>query len=119
MALSLRMTRARTAVFSIAVLQNGAPLNVTGKTLYFTAKFKVQDADAAAVVKKSTGSGIVVTDAPNGLATLTINPADTAALAEKNTQRLVCDVALKDGANVYELDSGTLDVAGNVTQDTP
>ena len=78
------ITRGDAATRTITVLDGtGAAVDLTAVTLKFTAKRRASDAQAAAVIAKSTGAGIVnqtQSGATLGKATLTILSADTASL---------------------------------------
>lgn len=83
-----------TIPLQITLSRNGVAIDLTGATLWFTAKDDLDDLDAAAVFQKKTGGlGIAITDAVNGRATVTIAPADTASLANE-PQTLECDIQL-------------------------
>lgn len=78
---TLEMVQTSTKVYTIPVKRkDGTPFDLTGSTIYFTAKESPDDLDANAVFQKSTAGGIVITDAPNGIAQVTIDPADTTSL---------------------------------------
>lgn len=84
----------------------------------FTAKRHIGDSNADAVFQKHSGVGgcIVATNAAGGLATITVDPADTADLDRRaRPHELVYDLELRDGANVYTLALGTLRVSSDVT----
>lgn len=51
--------------------------DITGAELTFLVKARRHDADADAVITKTTGDGITVTDASLGLATIALAAADT------------------------------------------
>lgn len=55
-----------------------AVVNITGATAVFILS---NNPYSAAIVTKSSGSGIVITDGPAGILTVSLDPADTAALA--------------------------------------
>lgn len=116
----LAMTRGDTWTRTITVVDAAnARVNLTGKTLTFTARTA---AGGTAVVTKTTGSGIVhatQSGATEGQATLTLDPADTSALAAYATT-LVCDVQLTDGSARYTVipapgDRFTLTVYPDIT----
>lgn len=108
--LDLTMTRDKTAVFFLTVKQaDGTAQPLAGTVLWFHAA-----ASAFQINKSSASNGIVITDAPGGLATLTISPADTAALANNEVTEMPCELTLASGAQAFELDRGTLTVLGNV-----
>lgn len=112
----LSMVRGDTLIFDVAVVDKaGAPVNITGKTLIFTVKARYSDADNAAIAQKKTpSSGITITNGAGGLATVTLQPADTRNLTDQ-WQTLVWDLQLVDGTNVYTVASGTLQVTPDVT----
>lgn len=115
--LAMTMTRLRTASWTLAITQvDGAtPIDLTNKVIWFFAKEHLNDPDNKAIIRKSSGSGIVTTDALGGLATLTVDPKDTTDLALKSAILLLCECVLVDGPNRYQLDAGTLTVLGNVS----
>lgn len=57
---------------------DGLPQDLTGWALTFTARDQLGDSQA--LVQKTTGSGITITDTAGGRGTITIARADTAAL---------------------------------------
>ena len=55
----------------------GSTVNIAGATL----SWKIAEGkDATADITKTNGSGIAITDGPNGVLTLTLDEADTASL---------------------------------------
>lgn len=94
-------------------------VNLTGKTLEFTAKRRSTDADADALIHKTSavGEGIDITDAPNGEFTVTLDPADTDAFNQYTEYKLEYDIMLIDGVNPYQLVRGILTLLGSVTHD--
>jgi hypothetical protein len=75
----------------------------------FTAKRNLSDADAAAIISKSVGSGIEITSVGDvntpAVAIITVLPANTQALSNNYDWTLYYD--LVDGSN-HTLDSGEL-----------
>ena len=62
----------------------GAALDLTDATFIWALSKKASDSVApkgTSILSKSIGSGIAVTDVPNGILEITIDPADTDALA--------------------------------------
>jgi hypothetical protein len=53
---------------------------IAGATVHFTVKASLNDADAAALIRKDTGAGIAVVDSAAGKVRIALLPADTAAL---------------------------------------
>lgn len=89
----------------------------------FTAKRDVSDADASAIISKQLGSGITVTTnggvGVNGVLTVSITQADTAALPTGYAVALVYDVWLYDASGEgYPVATGTLTVTPTATQAT-
>lgn len=115
----LEMYRGDTKVFDIAVTDpdTGGVVDLTGKTLAFMAKRSRTDADGSAVISKTTGAGIANTNAIGGLAALTIDPADTSALAE--TTQLEYDLQLTNGGQVFTVASDYLLVRADVRRGGP
>lgn len=94
-----------------------AALDITGATLWFTAKFRESDADTAAVFKKTNGSGIVLTNPTVGIATITVAATDTDKINVKT--RLAADVRLKDSTGkVFTIMRGFVDILPAITQVT-
>jgi hypothetical protein len=73
------------------------PLDLTGATIVFTLKRNLDDADVDAVLQKTAGAGIAVTDAANGEALLTLNPADTTDLPAPRAFHYDVQVTESDG----------------------
>lgn len=93
-------------------------VDLTGYTLYFTAKYDPQaDADAAAAFQLSSpSSGVVLTDAANGKATVTVTPANQSSLSVRD-QFLYCDVVGISGAGArYTFASGILRLTAPATR---
>lgn len=111
---ALEMARGDSLSLNLAVTSGGVPLTLVGKSLRFVAKRGVGDSDASAVITKTTPTGIVVTDAPGGLARIDLLPADTSALPAL-PELLVWDIQLINGSAVYTIESGTLLVKPDVS----
>ncbi len=110
MSTALFMTRGTTKSFSITATDAGDPLDISTATLEWTAKHEPFD---PAVITKSTADGITVTDGPGGLATLTIDPADTADFVDM-TVRLVWELEMTQAGETKTLAQGTIDVEPDV-----
>jgi hypothetical protein len=98
-------------------------VNLTGAKIWFTAKRVYTDADDAALIALSTTtSGITITDAPNGLATLVIPPASTASLTTPPPPQpltLDYDIQVKESdGTVTTVQQGKLNIRGDVTNST-
>ncbi len=105
------MTRGTTGVWYITVYQydGTTPQDLTGSTLTFNATV-----DDVNITKSSPSSGITVTNASGGLATLTIDAADTTDVDDDGTFVGPCELQLTSSGDPYELNSGTLTVYPNV-----
>ncbi len=111
---TLTMTRERTAIYRIAVTEDGAALDLAGKSLVFSAKESLSD-ESILILKSSPSSGIAI-ESPStaGTALLKIDPADTEPLSDIQSHTLLFDVELINGSDRYGITSGTLKVLGNV-----
>ena len=76
---------------------------ITGWTLQFT--LRKQYGDATALVTKTTGAGITITDATNGIFKVTLASADTAGL---DLRAYVYDIQRIDSGNRTVLTIGNL-----------
>lgn len=110
MALALTTVRKKTGLWLLTVTEvTGAPQDLTGMTLHFHATGDVD------INKSSPASGIIITNAVGGLATLQLDPADTAALPNtESTFGLPCELTLVNGSQYFELARGNLHVDPNV-----
>jgi hypothetical protein len=97
----------------------GATVALTGASLRFMAKRRARDADAAAVITKTTASGIThdpdQVGAGKGKATIALLPADTALAAV-----LVWDLQLRDGSGLVQtVATGSLRIRPDVSVTVP
>jgi len=92
------------------------PLNLTGCELWFYVKADTDDPDSAAVIQKSTGSGITVTDVLLGLATVSIDPIDTVDLPKKYLNvDLLYEVQVQDATNkIITVADGTIEIEADI-----
>ena len=105
------MTRGDERTLNIVVTNpNGTPVNLAGKRLTFTVR--TNGAFPTVIFQKITGNGIVSLDPPSGLASATINPADTSALSENNVLTWTLKLDNNPDSPVTLL-SGTLEVLAN------
>lgn len=109
----LDAVRGDTNEYEVAVTRDAAVLDLQGATLKFTVKRDLGDADADAVFQKAIGTGITVTDAPNGACTLTIDPADTSALPAPRAFHYDLELTESDG-RVTTVAIGLLRLAADV-----
>jgi len=93
----------------------GDPIDLTGATVWFTAKEDFTDTDDAATFQKSTADGITVIDEDTGVIQVDIEPEDTADLDGVRT-RLFYDIQVKDAADrISTPQSGKIVVYPDVT----
>ena len=116
---TLEMYRGDTPVWELTVTdkQTGAAEDITGYTIWMTAKRAKTDTDAQAVFQISTTSGdITITDAVNGLAEVV--PPSSATLSLTESVKLYFDVQVKPPASsrIHTITDGVLVVALDVTQ---
>jgi len=119
--MNLKMTRRDTFTFDIQVTDNNGPVPLTGGLITFTVKYRANDTDSGSntvMQLKSTGSQVVITDAVNGLVTITILPTNTTSLAPYRVV-LPYDIQFVDASsNVYTVATGFLEVSPDVTIST-
>lgn len=112
----LSIVRGDTVLIDLTVTRDGAPVSLSGASLWWTAKRRTSDADAAAVIAKTTAAGITVTDAPGGKARVTITAAETAALTDT---LLYWDAQVREtSGTVSTVASGQVAIAPDVTRAT-
>lgn len=114
----LFMYRGDAAQFNIECKNpDGSPLDPSPGTLFFTAKSSHRQSDDDAAFSKITGSGISITDAPNGVATVTLAPSDTDLLYAPSVLLWDLQYVTAGGAPIT-LAAGTLMVRPDITRST-
>ncbi len=113
----ITMVRESDLPFDILVTLDGAPLPLTGGTLYFTAKWAPTDADASAVFQRSSpSSGITFINAAGGTANVSIVKANTTTLPYHDTE-LYYDLKFIDASgHPWTVLRGKLLVQVNITR---
>ena len=113
---TLDMVRGDTYEFQANIIRNGSAVNLTGCTVWMTAKWKAEDLDAAAVFSiDSTGSDVVISDPTNGVVQITIVSAKTRTLPSR-VVRLPYDIQYKDtSSKIYTPIRGILVVSPDLT----
>lgn len=108
---TLKMNRGTTYSINVTYSRNGVPATLVGATVRFTMKPVEYDSDvtdSTADVLKNVTSGT-----SGGLATITINPADTATLIPNN---YYYDVKVENADNtIYKIDEGRIKLDGSPT----
>jgi hypothetical protein len=117
---SLRITRGDTKTFNLILRLNNAAFNLSQKTLFFTAKYSMEDLDAAAVISKSTNGTdeITITNEAGGLANLKLKPVDTSSLPPFNVPLLYDLQAVDVNGDVFTVLRGVLMVTPDITIST-
>jgi hypothetical protein len=92
------------------------PVDITGCTLWMTCKRKREDLDADAIFQVSTSGGqIVITDGPNGKATIVVPAAATVNLVQE--ERFFYDIQLRSASGVVRtIESGIIVLQLDVTR---
>lgn len=108
--------RGDTIDLEVSITRPGGPVDLTSVDLWFTGKLRERDADDDAVFQKTLGAGIaVVGDPVDGVALVTLDPADTDSLLRQTT--LYCDVQLVEtDGRVTTVADGTLTIELDVTR---
>lgn len=115
----LRMTRGDSKAFAFAITDaSGDPLDLTGASVWMTAKEAYADTDDGATFQKTNADGITVLDAANGLIRVDLVPGDTDGLDDKRV-RLLYDIQVLDADDkVTTPISGRIVVSPDVTLTT-
>ena len=114
----LTMFRGDSAAWDFAATLNGAVVDLTGASVRFTAKNRPDDADVDAVISKTVGAGITLTNASSGLLRVKLAPSDTSGFGGART--LVWDLQARDAAgDVHTLAGGTLRVQPDISRTVP
>lgn len=94
------------------------PVDLTGATLWFTAKNSWSDADADAIIALTTPTDITVSDPTGGIALINVTADDTKDLTSYT--RLVYDVQMLEtgAAGPTTLVQGKLTISRDVTRAT-
>jgi hypothetical protein len=114
------MPRGDTRTLSVAAKQSDGttPQDLTDVDLWFTAKRWLSQPDADAVITKDLTDGLAVTDAPAGLAEVSIDPEDTSDLTPSRVL-LHWDLQGRDAdGTVVTLAQGKLRILADVTLTT-
>jgi hypothetical protein len=108
---SLKINRGTTYTITVNYQKDGVAATLVGATVRFTVKtaeFSAVTDDADAVIKKDITSG-----SSGGVATITLNPADTATLAPGS---YFYDIKVKEaGGTVYKIVEGRINLDGSPT----
>ncbi len=115
----MSIVRAKTAIYYIDVLQaDGSPFDLTGTVMYFHASNGSFVIDKSSMLGGSPAviQGIFFSNAAMGLATLTIDPADTESLGSQGVFGMPCEFTLTGGspAGTLELATGNLTISPSV-----
>lgn len=115
----LEVFRARHTKINIYVTENSLAYNLTGCTLWMTAKLSEDDADNSAVFQiYSPANGITITSAVNGQAQATIPNTVFEEIKYRKTA-IKFDIQLKTATSeYYTIASGTLEIKPNITRTT-
>lgn len=117
---NLRMFRGDTRILEATVVDSaGATVDISGADLRWTAKRKLGDLDADAVIIKTSVDGIdLVGGGTTGELTITLDPEDTDDLLKTTT--LLWDLQVTDGiGQVTTVDNGRLRIESDVSRTTP
>jgi len=89
----LSMFRGDDRTFAMAATLSGAPLNLTGAAITFTARRTPEE--VAALITRTIGTGVTITNAAGGLFTVNIAQANTSAFLVD--EQLIWDVEIVIG----------------------
>ena len=96
-------------IYTVQVTKDGSALDLTGMlAATFLIKTSVDDADSAALITKTLGTGIAVVNAAGGVLTVTLDAADTVL---RGNMSLACALKLKDAlGKTHTVYNGPLDI---------
>lgn len=101
----MQLVRGDTAVLNVTITDNtGAAFNLTGYTIKFTAI-------GAATITKNTTSGITITDATGGKATITLSSTDTAIVGQYQF-----DIEISDSTHKYTVLISSFQIHDDITK---
>lgn len=107
----LKINRGTTYSIGVEYQEDGEPVSLVGATVRFTIKDTEYDTstdDSTALVVKNITDGT-----SGGIATITIDPADTATITPGT---LYYDVKVeKANGDIYKIDEGTIKLGGSPT----
>lgn len=118
--MDLTMYRGDTAAWDFTITTpTGTAVDLSNATeIRFTAKQRPSDADVDAVIAKTLGDGVTVTDAAGGVLRVQLAEDDTSALSVPLS--LAWDVQLADDADgVYTVASGALSIKADISRTAP
>jgi hypothetical protein len=119
--IKMSVVRDKTAIFNLVLLNaDGTPVDLTTGVLRFYASngdFSISKMSVGG--SPAVGVGIVVTNAVGGLATLTIDPADTMALGGQGVFGMPCEFTLVDDIPAESIDLATGDFVVSPNVGTP
>lgn len=108
---TLKISRGTTYSVNVEYSRNGVPATLVGATVRFTMKsteFDEDATDSTADVLKNVTNGT-----SDGLATITLDPVDTATLIPN---KYYYDVKVENAdATIYKIDEGTVKLDGSPT----
>lgn len=123
--MDITITRGDNRTILVDVTQGGVPLNLTGYSIWFTAKQQIIDDDTSAKIRKGnvgplTGVSVIPNPKTGVYQRIRVDlvNGDTQTLADKY-YNLLYDVQIKDGSgSIYTVASGVLNVEPDVTEAT-
>lgn len=115
---ALVMFRGDSFPYEFQIKRNEVPVDLTGFTLWWTAKRYVSDPDQQAVSRLDNGllGGVTIVDALQGKVRA-VMPASATLLFPDTASNLFYDLQMKDLSGVVTtVDSGTIAVSADVTR---
>jgi len=111
------MTRGDTKQIGVSVTRNDSPVDLTGATIWMSAKRSYPDTVYVFQISTVTDD-VEITDEEGGLATVTIPPDATSGLSSQ-VNTLVYDIQVRESdGTITTVGSGTITVNPDVTTET-
>lgn len=111
--------RGDTLPFTAVIKSNDLPVDITGAQFRMTGKYRVQDADSAAVFTLFSPDNITIVTPLEGTIQVTIPPSATLSLGPRN-YHLFYDLQMRaSGGDVYTICAGRINVFPDVSITSP
>jgi len=117
--MDIRMIRGDTLTLDLVVTQDGAPIDLTGSTMWMTAKLSANDLDVDAVFQVTSPTNITFTNAALGMARIQVPPAKTSGLTILAGKTLYAfyDIQLQFASgSVHTVDGGAVTIIPDITR---
>jgi hypothetical protein len=113
--INLSMIRGATAIWRFTLFDNGGAMDLTGASVWFTAKRSFADADPGVIQKTLSGGIAIVGLDTDGIVDVTLDDIDTANVDTSKVLQYDIKCRLASGMIAYPV-VGSLTIKPNVTR---